>query len=197
MKLNVLVLTIALLYAQIVSAQLIIDTGSGPSTGGLILEQTQWLATEFTLDQTYTISDIEGWGGAGPGGAADILIYADSATGPGLELYSGTVNVIGSDNHWFGLHNLTWLLDAGTYWAAFEVHTGQSMRGWMGDGVPFPSGAFSANQYGQGWTVTAPNTIGLRITAEEYLPEPQTFSLIGVGLVALIISLMAGRPKFY
>ena len=54
---------------------MIVDTGPGPintsGMGGLTLGTDQWLAAEFSLGASYTISDVQGWIGIGlPNGNA-------------------------------------------------------------------------------------------------------------------------------
>ena len=73
-----------LLGAGIASATLIIDTGPGPFGGGWDLDAHQWLAAEFSLGASFTITDVQGWIGNGQQsqitGTVTAVIYTDGGT---------------------------------------------------------------------------------------------------------------------
>ena len=173
-------------------AGLIVNTGAGQFGGGLNLERTQWLASQFSLDQEYSITKVEGWMGAWVPGTVTLALYESSENRFGDELFSSVLDVQGRENAWHGAGGLNWVLGAGTYWTAFEVRSDQTMRGWMGDSVPFPSGAFAVSQFGGGWIVAAPNTIGLKVYANEAVsenvPEPESLALMIIGLVGVAVA---------
>ncbi len=178
-------LTLLIGASYTVQANVIVDTGPGPSDpGGLVLDQNQWLAAEFTIDKTYVITDVEGWMGSWLPGNVTVAIYTGSNTVPTNEIFSSAFSVDGREHNWHGISGLSLKLDAGTYWSAFEVRQGQTLRGWMADGVPFPVGDYAVNQYENGWVVVAPNTIGLRISANP-VSEPASLALLSLGLAGM------------
>jgi len=120
---------LCLLLSFNVSAAYIVDTG--PGRPALLLSQEQWLAAEFTLDQAYTITGIEGWlqyfaGTSSSFAPFDISIYADGGDIPdaGNRIFNAifSTGVPPQPVDWYGrAGGLSLDLSAGTYWLAFEM----------------------------------------------------------------------------
>jgi hypothetical protein len=145
----------------------IVDSGPGRDSGGSNLDYDythQWLAQQFTLDQAYRVTSVEGWIGAWIPGTVMLALYTDTPLGPGNELFASSFNVDTRLNAWHGVSGLAWDLSAGSYWAAFEVRDGQSMRGYIGGEPLYAVGraAYSRN-YGKNWTEIGGSSLPLRI----------------------------------
>lgn len=107
----------------------IVDTGPGTGTAWT-LHSNQWLAAEFTTSENYVLTDIFGSIFADIGGDLNISLYNGDEDIPGLKLFSTSVSIPKSTapytDPWQGASNLDWLVDAGTYWVAFEPEEGFS-----------------------------------------------------------------------
>ena len=124
-----------------VQAEVIVDTGStGPLTGNsAALYQTQWLAAEFTLTSSVTISQVQGWIYSGfdgqypgSGGVLTVVLYTSVNSAPGSGIDAATINVPNNAPlGWLGPTGLNWSLAPGQYWVAFEVQAGSSFVGNM------------------------------------------------------------------
>jgi hypothetical protein len=214
-RLWVLLAAVAIQFAlffgsDLARADAIVDTGStGPLTGNSgALYGSQWLAAEFTLPASATISDIRGWiysgfGGQyyGSGGDLTIAIYTNtnSATNnvfntisaPGSVLYSTSVNVPNNAPlGWIGPSGLNWDLSPGKYWVAFEVQAGSSFFGYM-PGSPLSSlpTDFIFGQYipGPSWVgpVITSQNLGVQIlgTVGKVLPIPLSIQSVSNAVV--------------
>jgi hypothetical protein len=99
----------------------------GESDGALALGSWQWLASEFSLNQSYSIAQVDGWimewpkyGAPEINATVNAVIYSDGGNVPGSKLFSTTFTP-GDELNWYGSSGLNWQLDKGTYWMAFEV----------------------------------------------------------------------------
>ncbi|NTW43566.1 MAG: hypothetical protein HGB14_03820 [Anaerolineaceae bacterium] len=122
---------------RISSNSQLIDTGYdvGGVGSNYSLDINQWLAGQFTLRQTSTIDSIQGYMWGQSNGELRLAIYnSDNVNNipTGSPIFTQTFNTSDVDG-WYGLTGINLPLDAGTYWAAFEVAPSQV--------VPIP-GAF-------------------------------------------------------
>lgn len=114
----------------------LIDTGYDINGKGKdwALDTKQWLAGQFSLSQTSTINSIEGYMWGLTDGEVRLAIYfSDNANNipAGAPIFNQIFKTSDADG-WYGISGINLPLDAGTYWAAFEVAPSQ---------VPVP-GAF-------------------------------------------------------
>jgi hypothetical protein len=195
---------ILFLTIQTAHGSLIIDTGPASSAKeAWVLTNEQFLAAEFVLGQSYSITDVQGWIGSNTNGNLIYRIRKDDSTSgeiPGSIIYSQAFELpFAEDADWYGPSGLNWNLSAGTYWLSFEVDVNNSegFQGWM----PFPANfplsnyAFSPNADGYtDWYQYDELKFGVRIYGERHganVPEPAIMLLLGLGLMAL-----AGSRRF-
>lgn len=175
---TLLVITI-LLVASAAGAELLVDTGPGPTEStGLFVSPTQFLAGQFTLADPKTITDLQGWIYTTTSGSADFVIYADTGTVPdtGTELLRAAAILPlspPSTPDWHGVSGLSTTLAAGTYWVAIESTTSTST-------MPAPAPSPLAN-YAFAQTVVYVNIgadLGFRVFGATPLPAAKPWSLI-------------------
>jgi hypothetical protein len=174
----------------------VLDTGPGPnSSTGYTLSANQWLAVRFTMPEAYIITDIFGWIYSNSGSGLTLAIYghADSVPDQSNEIFSILTDPADNTLNWFGASGLSFLLDPGNYWVAFEVRPGGTFRGTM----PTPSDNPSSHEAFSTSFGLTPNTytalpafasvgLGVQIFAREIqtstdIPEPATTFLLGLG----------------
>lgn len=187
-----------LIFSIDASASYIVDTGPGDATaGGHSVTTSQWLAGQFTITDSYTLTSVEGWFYAPNDGTATAAIYSDNGTGvPVNELYHQQVLLDSPSsgvNAWDGAYGLDWGLASGTYWLAFELRTGDTFSGAMpsgtgtfGNGAPNPLDDYARWSDIWGWLEQSPSlALGMRISADP-VPVPPAVWLFGSGLIGLI-----------
>jgi hypothetical protein len=181
---------ICLLTANGAHALFVVDTGPGQETGGLTLTKDQWLGAKFSLDQSYTITSIEGWM-VNLSSLFDLpvfaVIYGDSGEVPDTtdkrfeQEFDLAPNFF--EAGWNGVDGLSLDLEAGTFWVAFEVRDQQAISSAAMPPTPFQELTDYAFRPSAGeWTGNDSANLGIRIGA---VPEPGTALLLGVGLVII------------
>ncbi|MBW2423863.1 MAG: PEP-CTERM sorting domain-containing protein [Deltaproteobacteria bacterium] len=165
----------------------VVDTGPGAETGGLTLTQSQWLGAKFSLEQAYTITSVEGW----LVNLASLfelpvmaVIYGDAGEVPDTSdtLFEEEFDLVPNffEPGWSGVSGLSFDLEAGTYWLAFEVRDPEAISSAA---MP-PTSLQELSDYayrpsGGEWIGDDSANLGIRIGA---IPEPGTALLLGVGL---------------
>jgi hypothetical protein len=179
---QLLLITIILLTIQNAHAALLIDTGQG-SGGQNLLDPTQYLAAEFTLNQAYQITAVQGWIHIYTTGAVNYKIYSDGGNVPGTtQIYSTQYTIPALSDNWYGPSGLTWELSAGTYWLSFEPISGL-FSSKNSPTYPLSNYAYFNSTLGPSWTEGS--SFGVRIYAEP-VPIPAAVWLLGSGLIGLI-----------
>lgn len=170
----------------------IIDTGTGgPSYyNGYSLDRTQWLGAQFTLDSAYTLTGVNGWMSAPSGGTLSMSIRTAADGKPASSLFSTDITAgSGMNQAWVGASGLSWKLDAGTYFVAFEVPHNYNFNGSMAYDAPQASGQLVFTSDGN-WRTTS-GALGLQVFGEltaADVPEPTSVALFGVALAGLAFS---------
>jgi len=186
---------LCLLLSFNVSAAYIVDTG--PGRPALLLSQEQWLAAEFTLDQAYTITGIEGWlqyfaGTSSSFAPFDISIYADGGDIPdaGNRIFNAifSTGVPPQPVDWYGrAGGLSLDLSAGTYWLAFEMDGSRVPPEYgYGDMPPTPTQVlanYAVWNPTTGWVGDDTATIAVRIAGSP-VPVPPALPLTATALAA-------------
>lgn len=188
---KIIIRTIAGLFlmaaAASANASIIVNTGPGlgSNSGGTSLNDGQFLAGQFSLAEQLTITSIEGWIG-GSGGAGTLVLYGNNGGVPGIELFSSAF-VGGFPDDWYGANGLSWLLDAGTYWAAFEVRVGDTFSGYMEDiaatSTPLANYAFTSNGT---YVPSSIERYGFRISGVQNVPSPSVLFLFVIASLATL-----------
>ena len=142
-----LILTSIYFIPNQASAFLIVDTGTqANSYGGWSLKgDTQGLAGEFSVNNSYTITDVSSFMGIQKAGSVDIVLYG--GTSPGFynskvipndsnELYRknvvfNTTTTGTTVNEWFSFSGLNWSVTPGLYWVALESPQADTFIGWL------------------------------------------------------------------
>jgi len=168
------------------NAATIVDTGWVDNSWSVTFNPYKF-AAEFAISDDYTITSMETFlNSKSAGSTATVVLYEDGGSTPGGELYSGQAT-FESGNSWDGIYNTSWKLDAGTYWASFEIRPGDTLMGSLTTHPPSPLGN---EVWGFGndsdWNTTRDYDITVRIMGDlNTVPIPGTISLLGLGLLGL------------
>ena len=186
-------LALALLTAPAHAVTYPVDTGVPTGPGELYLAGSQWLAAEFTLSDTVTISGAEMWlapvFGAGTI-PTTVAFYTDGGSVPGSELFSSSFVMDSSLVYgWRGVAGLSLTLDPGTYWVAFEPRQcstpclPNSYQAVALSGAPTPLGGYAFFEQVNGlWLADNSADLGIRISV---VPLPAAAWLFGSSLILL------------
>ena len=178
-------------------ADFIVDTGAYNDTGGYSLYNheteggyKQWLAAGFEVSSNTTITSIEMFLGGGVG-TATAAIYTNNESIPGTELFSNVFTTTDEED-WDGIYSQSWSLDPGTYWAVFEIRSGQTYDGFSRLPLSFLElYAFYDDVYENSW-INIPSTSGLgfsiRIQDDNIspVPVPSSITLLSFGFLGLL-----------
>jgi hypothetical protein len=186
-----LVALLTLILSNQVKADIIVDTGTPDQLGAaLMLSDAQWLAAEFSTTQAWQIDSLKGFINADTSNQDNatytVAIYDNASNNhpdTTSELFAQQAT-FGSDG-WNGLQALNIALNAGTYWLAFEVRTGDTLQGLMPVSAPNPlQTAFNDTTSNAGYVPTtgANYHFGVQISA---VPVPPSILLFASGLLAM------------
>lgn len=173
-------------------AVVIVDTGQPPGDEepvvGWTLASHQWLAAEFSLASSHTLTSVEGWLREDTGGTVTAVIYGDGGLVPDTssELFSQVFSVPSPDpsevsfSSWHGVTGVSWALTPGDYWAAFEVRSDNTYSGAMPFDAPFPTVHEASRTDPDPNYVNVDNLdFGLRIHGDpSVIPEPSSLILL-------------------
>lgn len=176
-------------------AVLIIDTGVPTETGGgySMIPQGQYWAGEFTINSSATINAMQTWLPSFLGGTITLNVYDDGGEFPNFDslISSNVFNVpgLGADIFdWYGPSGMNLNLNAGTYWAAFEIIGNNTYQGYSPGSAPNPlqnyAGYWEYLDGVWGWNQYDASGFSLRVYTPEtsaVIPEPTTMLLFGIG----------------
>jgi len=180
-------IAVCLMFTGSVQAAYIVNTGTGGTAStGLVVNFSQFLAGQFTLTDSYIIKSVEGWFGPNSEGTITAVIYNSDVVLPGSELFSQQFLIDSpspDDYAWDGAFGLSWALDPGTYWLAFEGRPGDMGWGWMPGEAPDPLSIYAIKPNQPDWEPLFGDHLGMRINA---VPVPAAAILFASGFLGLI-----------
>ena len=188
------------------SAATLVDTGPPVlAYDSFGLGTYQYLAVKFDVTQATTLTDIEGYLGTinEHFGSYTIALRQDLGAVPGAELYAAEATFDGDRlGAWSGLQGLDWNVAAGSYWASFEVRSGETFDGELHGSAPNPQGAEAYNftPIDQGWQPVDGLDLSLRVAgypdvAASPAPEPGTWALLLLGFAGVGSTLPRRRRR--
>ncbi len=187
-----LIAILALILSSQAKADFILDTGTPNQAGSALdLSNSQWLAAEFTMTQSTQINSIQGFMNGVDvnqvGNSFTVALYGNAANNrPDLatgELFAQQATF--TADGWNGLQGLNFALDAGTYWAAFEVRSTDTLEGLMSVFAPNAvQTAYNDNTANFGYVPTTGTNynFGVQISS---VPVPSALWLFATGLIAI------------
>jgi hypothetical protein len=179
--------TAVALTMSLAHAGTVVDTGTPPVTlGGYQFSSGQYFAGEFQLGTASILDSIKGYFSTEPG-TVQISIHQNSSGIPGTILDSASLTTSGTtlNNGWYGLSNLGWSLDAGTYWVSFAPSFDSDATAAMPGAAPFPMMNYAVNQSGTWYAAGSSLAVGVQIDTVAAVPEPASLALYAAGLLCL------------
>jgi hypothetical protein len=188
---NRLVYLFVFLMSANANAAFIIDTGPGlPSPQGSTLNSDQWIAAEVVLDQQYSLTSIEAWIKGNAQGNLTLAIYdngIDNTPEGANELFS-TEFTAGNTANWYGAFDLSWTLNAGTYWVAFEIRDSNTFNGsFTAAGNPLDNYSFVDGTSDEAWRSNTVIDLGVRIGGIVNVSAPSALFILMSSLLALFL----------
>lgn len=173
---RVATLTVAGVSVSIAQGEppVIVDTGIPTNTGvsfsfhGNTISELWW-AGRFTLDQSYSLTDISYYLTPLYPGTVTVAIYAGTGVPVvGTELFKETFRGASSGStNWYGISGISWTLSPGTYWLAFEARGKDNYYSVLPSEVPFPMEAVAAYRPWQGgYVLETPEGFGVRVSGK-------------------------------
>lgn len=131
MKINVLCGLLAIGAVVDAHADILLDTGTPDNSGfPLVLDGSDFVATEFHLAGSYTIDGVSGYLTSGNvGDTFTIALYSDNNGHVGTQLQS--TQAMFSADGWNGVSSLSWNTGAGNYWVAFEIGANDNLSSFQ------------------------------------------------------------------
>ena len=187
-----------LLLGLSAQAATLVDTGTpnGNAVGAYALDNTDFIAGQFSLTQRVDVTAIQAHVlGAAVGETFTLALYADNTLHlPGNLLFSAQARVAAEG--WNGLASLTgWTLAPGLYWVGVEVGAADTASSALLDrGAPTLLARTAFNDGSTYVATVSPMSFGLRLDATVVaVPEPAQWVLMAAGLFAMTLVRRSAR----
>ncbi|HEY3700013.1 MAG TPA: hypothetical protein VGK97_11810 [Spongiibacteraceae bacterium] len=188
-KIQIALLAISAVTTQVHAATLL-DTGTPDGSGfPLVLDGTDYVASEFHLNSGITINNIAGYLTSGNNGDTfTVALYQDNNGHVGTQLQSTQATFVADG--WNDTAALNWNAGPGNYWVAFEVSSADNFASYM---LPLSSpnhALATAFNDGSGYHNFVGFDYGVRVTGVEAVPLPGA-----MWLFASAVGVIAARKK--
>ena len=183
----------------------IVDTGLPGSSFCCLSLNSLRLGAQFTIDQSYRITDMEGFLTTTGAGTGHVAIYTDGAepigfgsqSVPGVEIFNALFDSpLGTG--FVGAHGLTNVLTTGTYWVVFDVRAGDTLQGGMWYGFfsdPLAAEVLKGNG-ASAWSRSDALNLGIKIAgiSVNSVPLPVPVAMLGAGFALLCLPQFRRKP---